>query len=200
MIFFPFLTNFTEDPAQIFVFTDISFLIDNALGGILALIAAFFWGGSTVFGRLLLEHSEKRLEYKPMITYRFFTAFLFLFALNIALIIFGTDFPGITTIFENILPLFFLALIVGLLSLGLYYFGLKNTHATISTVCELFYPLSAFVLLPILLSEYIYFSQILGSLLLVVVSGILSYRYSKFVDTKSTSKESFSETSPSHVV
>jgi drug/metabolite transporter (DMT)-like permease len=190
LIFFPTLTNYTEDFAQLFVIADLDFLAANTLG-ILALVAAFFWGGSTVFGRYLLEHTEKRLEYQAMTTYRFFIAFVFLIALNSVMIFTGTSFPSTTLIMQNLVGIIwaflFIALIVGLLSLGLYYYGLKNTHATISTICELFYPLSAFVLLPILLSETLFLSQIIGGLVLVVASGILSYRYSKYVSLNESS-------------
>ncbi|MFW9777818.1 MAG: DMT family transporter [Candidatus Heimdallarchaeota archaeon] len=186
LIFFPTLTNYTEDLTQLFVIADIDFLAANTLG-ILALVAAFFWGGSTVFGRYLLEHTQKRLEYQAMTTYRFFIAFIFLIALNIVLILTGTTFPSTNLILQNLFGIawafLFIALIVGLLSLVLYYYGLKNTHATVSTICELFYPLSAFVLLPILLNETLFISQIVGGLVLVLASGILSYRYSKFMRT-----------------
>ncbi|MFW9855158.1 MAG: DMT family transporter [Candidatus Thorarchaeota archaeon] len=195
LIFFPTLTNYTEDLTQLFVIADIDFLAANTLG-ILALIAAFFWGGSTVFGRYLLEHTDKRLEYQAMTTYRFFIAFVFLITLNMILLLTGTTFPNTNLILQNLLGItwafLFIALIVGLLSLGLYYYGLKNTHATVSTICELFYPLSAFVLLPILLSETLFFSQIVGGLVLVLASAILSYRYSKFVGVEESKADQVS--------
>jgi drug/metabolite transporter (DMT)-like permease len=193
LIFFPILTNFTEDLSQLFVLTDIDFLILNALGGIFALIAAFFWGGSTVFGRYLLGHSEKRLDYRAMTTYRFLIALIFLSILNFVLILTGTSFPSLDAILLNItsitISFLFIAMIVSLLSLGLYYFGLKNTHATVSSICELFYPLSAFVILPFLLNEHIYFSQIVGGGILLIASGALSYHYSKSVNTTYLSDE-----------
>ncbi len=182
LIFFPFLTNYTEDPRQfLVVITNAEFLIRGTLPGILALIAAFFWGGSTVFGRYLLEHSEKKLEFSQMTTYRFFSAFLFLTVLNILLIVTGTPFPRSAIILANFFPLLFIALIVGLLSLTLYYFGLKNTHATVSTICELFYPLSAFVILPLLLNETIFTSQIIGGIILIIASGTLSFLYARYI-------------------
>ncbi len=182
LIFFPFLTNFTEDPSQLLVtITDVNFLIKGTLPGMLALIAAFFWGGSTVFGRYLLEHSEKKLEFQQMTIYRFFVAFLFLTFLNVLLVANGTTFPNPKIILDNIFAFLFIALIVGLLSLTLYYFGLKNTHATVSTIAELFYPLSAFVILPLLLQETIFTSQIIGGIILIVASGTLSYLYARYV-------------------
>ncbi len=181
-IFFPFLTNYTEDLKQLLVvITDPDFFIKGTLPGILALIAAFFWGGSTVFGRFLLEHSDKKLEFQQMTAYRFFVAFIFLTITNVALTLSGIKFPTAGVILDNLMPLLFIALIVGLLSLTLYYFGLKNTHATVSTICELFYPLSAFVILPFLLSEKIFITQVIGGILLIAASGILSFLYARYI-------------------
>src|SRR3990167_10947281 len=51
-------------------------LSGGTLGVLFALLAAFFWGGSTVFGRLVL----RKISFQAMTAVRFLSALLFLFA------------------------------------------------------------------------------------------------------------------------
>ncbi len=178
LMFFPFLTNFTNDIKQLFsVFFNLS--NDAIIAGILGLIAAFFWGSSTVFGRYLLTHGKTKFSYDQMTTYRFFIAFIFLLVFNL---IQRNSFV-VRTIWEspiNFGRLLFIALVPGLLSLILYYYGLKTTHASVSAIMELAYPLSALVILPLVFkNQFVESIQIIGAIILIISSGLLSYLYGK---------------------
>ncbi|MDH5404459.1 MAG: DMT family transporter [Candidatus Heimdallarchaeota archaeon] len=148
---------------------------------IYGLIAACLWGGSTVFGRYLLKHSSSNLDYLQMTAFRFFIAFIFL----IGFVGFTDKYPTLTTLSEpRVIPsILYMALIVGLLSLVLYYKGLKTTHASISAISELAYPLSFYMLMPILLNlgnkvEFT-ITQLIGSAILVAFSTALNYNYGR---------------------
>lgn len=185
LIYFPFMTNFTNDITKVPQFIASGDVIKHSAAFFWALLAAFFWGGSTVFGRYLLEHSPKKISYREMTVFRFFVAFIFLIVLNITFLLLNPNLmPTIPTKMEIIQLIvgsfLFIALFPGLISLILYYYGLKSTHATISTICELFYPLSAFVLIPLFIQQQIFEIQIAGGILLIIASTILSIRYAQF--------------------
>ncbi len=177
LMFFPFLTNFTNNPTKI-IETLQNYDKQALLAGLLGLLAAFFWGGSTTFGRYMLEHGKHKFEYFQMTAYRFSVALLFLIIYNLVIGQFVT--PRFTQItqFTAIGALLYIALVPGLLSLVLYYYGLKTTHASVSAIFELAFPLSALVLLPLVFKDQIVDQiQILGAIILIVSTTILSYSY-----------------------
>lgn len=108
----------------------------NATGVLLALLAAFFWGASTVWGRYAL----RSISYLAMTSLRFIIAFLFLFFLNLfqgSLGAAGKASP------RDWLFLLIIALASGVFSLLLYYRGLEFTKASVATLAELGFPLAA---------------------------------------------------------
>ena len=149
----------------------------------LALVAAFLWGTSTVAGRYILEHGEQRPDYFQMTTYRFMigTAFLVIFLPFYGSINTLGGYPAFGDIFvlETFGYLLYVALIVGLLSLVLYYYGLKTTHASVSGVFELAFPISFYVIMPILDIAWPDTIQIVGSIILIFSATLLSYNYGK---------------------
>ncbi|MHA2250177.1 MAG: DMT family transporter [Candidatus Kariarchaeaceae archaeon] len=190
---------------------------DGVKASLFGLIAAVLWGSSTVFGRYLLEHGKEKVEYFQMTTYRFFIALIFLIFLSAFVELYSSIFDkGVTLInydfagfpswsslsADRVIPsLIYLAIIVGLLSLILYYYGLKTTHASISAIFELVFPLSFFIVIPAIkmakpvleigdvliydISGYVvplHTLQIIGGVLLIVSSTILSYIYAKSLD------------------
>ncbi len=180
LIVFPILTGYTNTIEGLSV---ISTNFSDPVGvqaSLLGLLAAFLWGSSTVFGRYILEHSPTEVKYREMTSYRFIVAFLFLtLLLFIPSPLGGEGLP--TTLIPSatvILQLLYLAVVVGLLSLLLYYYGLKSTHASVATLFELAYPLSLFVILPLLRQQLPSTIQMVGAAILIVSTTTLSYLYS----------------------
>lgn len=108
----------------------------NVTGVLLALVAAFFWGGSTVMGRYVLSS----VNFKVMTALRFCTAFIFLLILNF----WQKTIPPLSSVTsKDWLFLFIIAIASGVVSLFIYYKGLKTTRASVATLAELGFPLGA---------------------------------------------------------
>lgn len=108
----------------------------NLAGAALALCAAFLWGASTVFGKFVLRVSA----FQTLTALRFGVAFLFLLLLAFA----EDSIPPLSSVSATSWAfLVIVALVSGSLSLGLYYFGLQYTKASIATIAELGFPLAA---------------------------------------------------------
>lgn len=101
-----------------------------------ALLAAFSFGSSTVFSKKVL----RKYNFATTTFYRYgFTAVLMLIYVLVAgemKLVFETT-PAQWGIFLII------AFTTGSGAIFLYYYGLKNVKAMVSTICELFFPLSA---------------------------------------------------------
>ncbi len=108
----------------------------NITGVLLALVAAFFWGGSTVMGRYVLSS----VNFKVMTALRFSTAFIFLLILNF----WQKTIPPLSSVTsKDWLFLFIIAITSGVVSLFIYYKGLQTTRASVATLAELGFPLAA---------------------------------------------------------
>src|SRR4051812_26269659 len=108
----------------------------NVIGAALALVAAFFWGASTVFGRFVL----RKVDFKMMTALRFSTAFIFLLILNFWQQSFPA--PGEFTL-TDALFIGVIAVVSGVVSLFIYYRGLQFTQASVATLSELGFPMAA---------------------------------------------------------
>src|SRR3989338_4332665 len=108
----------------------------NVIGVLLALIAAFFWGASTVMGKFVL----RKIDFKMMTALRFVGAFVFLLMLNWQ----QQSFPAAGQ-FTWTAGLFILiiAIVSGVVSLFIYYKGLETTNASVATLAELGFPMAA---------------------------------------------------------
>jgi drug/metabolite transporter (DMT)-like permease len=129
------------------------------VGPALAILAALLWAGGTVVGRFMLKG----------LNFEFVTGMRFVFGL-----VFLSIYVAIWEQFQFgfMTPLFWrnaaiIALLTGFIALFLYYFGLRNTKASVATLMELGYPLALTVinwkLLGIVLSGW----QITGGILLL---------------------------------
>ena len=137
----------------------------GALTGVLyTLVAAAFWGAGTVLGRRLLA----KLEFPTLTALRFGTALPALLVLAVAT---GWNTPGVA----QIPPLLGTALLSGLLGLLLYYRGLRETPAAVSTPCELCFPISAVALNVIVLGTPVSAYQIVGVVLLWGALGLMRH-------------------------
>lgn len=109
----------------------------NTLYAVLfALLAALSFGSATVFGKkLMLNHS-------------FTTATFFRYGFTALIMMIYVLFMGKMGQFENITPanwqsFLIIALTTGSGAILLFYFGLMRVKAMVSTLCELFFPISA---------------------------------------------------------
>ena len=130
-----------------------------------ALFAAFCFGSATVFGKCITD----RYSSITITFYRYFLTTLILgtYILTYNKIdIFGLITPMNWTIF------FIIMFTSGLLSIYLYYVGLKNINANIATFCELSMPIAA-VLLDYFVNGNILSSiQIIGGI--IMIAGIIT--------------------------
>jgi len=109
---------------------------NTTMAAAFALIAAFSFGSSTVFSKRVLN----KYSFSTTTFYRYgFTAVLMLVYVLIA---------GELNLVEKTSPtqwgiFILIAFTTGSGAIFLYYYGLKNVKAIVSTICELFFPLSA---------------------------------------------------------
>jgi drug/metabolite transporter (DMT)-like permease len=109
---------------------------NTILASLFAVLAAFSFGSSTVF-------SKKILGKLDFITATFFRYGLTSLIMLLTLIIFGelTEFQKITA--NNAIIIGIISITTGSGAIFLYYYGLKKVKAIISTIMELFFPMSA---------------------------------------------------------
>ncbi|MBI4092838.1 MAG: EamA family transporter [Candidatus Kerfeldbacteria bacterium] len=136
-------------------------LYDNGTRGVLfALGAAILWGASTVFGRQAIQ----KVSYSTMSALRFSIAVITLAVIMITQGHLGT----IANISQkSFLGLIGIVIVSGTTPILLYYRGLKTTRASVSTIVELVFPLSAVVLNWIFLGDTLVWQQIVAGLVLV---------------------------------
>lgn len=139
-----------------------------------AILAAFSFGSSTVFSKMAL----KKFSFYTTNFYRFGFTTLIMF---IFVLITGTlgTFSNVTP--RNWLFFFIIALTVGTVAAFLYYFGLNKVKAIVSTICELFFPISA------IMFDYIINGKMLSIVQWVsagiMITAILKISYRKEVKT-----------------
>lgn len=111
----------------------------NLIGVGLALVAAFFWGASTVLGKFVLN----KTNFKIMTALRFCIAFIFLLILNLT----QKTLPAFNKVTgQDWLFIVIIAITSGVVSLFIYYRGLENTKASIATLAELGFPMAAVII------------------------------------------------------
>lgn len=128
---------------------------DRPLGAAYTLGAAALWGAGTVLGRFLLA----RIASPVMTALRFATA---LPALGVLAALSGWGVPGPGAL----PPLLALSLVAGAGGILLYYRGLRDTPASVATLCELSFPITAIILNAIVLGTPVTPNQVVGILLL----------------------------------
>jgi drug/metabolite transporter (DMT)-like permease len=136
-----------------------------------ALAAAALWGMGTVFGRYL----SRRLEFQQVSTVRFAFG---LVAAAIALPILGDKaFASAHDSFYIAL----LALVTGYLALGLYYYGLQRTPATLAALGELAFPVTAALVGIYVFDSSLRWTQWLGVAITITVVTLLPVRRREIV-------------------
>lgn len=132
----------------------------TAIAALFSLIAAFSFGSSTVFSKRALQAVNFRLG-----TY-------LRFGLTALMMLGVASFQGSLSALSQVTPQQWLTFFIIVFSSGgaamlLYYYGLKMVTASVSTICELAYPLSAIIFEYLLHGRMLTWTQWLGAMVLL---------------------------------
>jgi drug/metabolite transporter, DME family len=133
--------------------------------------AAALWGLGTVFGRYL----GRRLDFEHVATVRFAFGFI---ASACALPILGA--AAWSSVHDSFY-IALLALVTGLLALGLYYYGLQRTPALLASLAELAFPVTASLVGIYVFNSSLRWTQWLGVAVTVAVVSLLPARRRQIV-------------------
>ena len=125
-----------------------------------SLLAAFAWGSSTAFGK----YSLKNINYGLLAALRFGLTILIM-ALP-ALYYYHGQFTMVSA--RQWTTLAIIVFTSGAAAMWLYYFGLKKIPASLATLCELSWPVSAIIFDYWLNHNVLSWSQLLGTAVLIV--------------------------------
>jgi drug/metabolite transporter (DMT)-like permease len=133
---------------------------------LLAIGAAVLWAAGTVLGRMV----------SAAVTPRELTTLRFAWGLPAAFVVASLVRAPLTPGWGNIPALLLLALIPGLIALGLYYVGLRVTAASRATLAELAFPATAAFVGVVFLEAELSWSQWVGFAVVVVSITLLGLR------------------------
>lgn len=136
-----------------------------------ALLAAFAWGTSTVFSRMMLA----KLPDTTVTTLRFLLASMFAGAMVVA---FGKSAALASVTPNQLLTFIIIALSTGMMALWIYYKGLARTPASIATILELVFPMTAVVIDIFVYKTSLAWSQYLAIAVLLLSAYQLSTQMS----------------------
>jgi drug/metabolite transporter (DMT)-like permease len=133
----------------------------TAIAALFALIAAISFAASTVLSKRALRNIDYRNG-----TY---LRFLITAILMLIIVTFQKDISSVTEVTQNQWIIFFvIAFTSGGTAIFFYYYGLKEISASVATICELAFPLTAVVLEYILRGNVLDWFQWFGAVLLVI--------------------------------
>ncbi len=138
-------------------------------GVLLALSATVLWGASTVLGKYVLNG----VHFHTMTTLRFFTAFLFLLVW-VPVTGGGVELASVSAMDWGYLAI--IAMTSGVVSLYIYYRGLRDCPASVATLAELGFPIAAVLINRAFLDEKLLPVQILGMVLILFAMWRLGRR------------------------
>ncbi|MBT3464124.1 DMT family transporter [archaeon] len=141
------------------------------MAALLALGAAFAWGTSTVFSKMLLRETTHTIATGLRFIFTSVFALLAVFVLKKQALLFDVNLSQIS-------QFIFIALSTGMVALWLYYKGLQKTQAKISTLLELVFPLLAVVIDAVLYKVVLAPSQYFAGVVLIYSIVNLSKRNS----------------------
>lgn len=110
---------------------------NTAYAAIFALLAAFSFGSSTVFSKKVLQ----KYDFKTATFYRFGLTALLMLAYVLPMGLISVQLPQVTQL--NWIIFLITAVTTGSGAIFIYYYGLTRVTAVVSTICELFFPISA---------------------------------------------------------
>ncbi len=132
----------------------------TAIAALFALIAALSFAASTVLSKKVLTHIDYRMG--TYLRFTITTAIMFL------VVVFLGDISSANEITSHqILIFLIIAFTSGGTAIFLYYYGLKEISASVATICELAFPLTAVLLEYILRGNLLNWSQWIGVVLLI---------------------------------
>lgn len=132
------------------------------VAALLAIGAGVMWGSSTAFSKYFLN----TVSFISGTALRFCGAAIFAFLI----IVFNGQTSTMTSLSQpQWVALGIITLSTGLVALLIYYYGLKQTPARVSTLCELMWPASAIFIDYFYYHNSLSFTQILGVILLLFV-------------------------------
>ncbi len=142
------------------------------IAALLALLAAFCWGSSTVLGK----HALKTLSFPVVTALRLSVTAII--AMVVLIAIRGYSEIGVITTlqWEIILLIVFTT---GSVALFIYYYGLKHVKASHSTIYELFWPLSAVAIDWIVRGRVLSPVQFIGGAVLIMSIILLTQKQKK---------------------
>ena len=133
----------------------------TAIAALFAFVAALSFAASTVLSKRALRN----IDYQMGTYLRFsFTAIIMLFIVSSM-----GQLDSVSEIsFHQMVIFLIIAFTSGGAAIFLYYYGLKEISASVATICELAFPLTAVVLEYLLRGNLLNWSQWLGALMLIV--------------------------------
>lgn len=138
----------------------------SALVAVFSLLAAFSWGSATTFGK----YSIKNINYGLLAALRFGLAVL------IMIIPAARYFKNLSAVngtqWSTLVIIVFTS---GAMAMWLYYFGLKKITASLATLCELMWPVSAVIFDYFLNHNVLSATQIIGAVVLIVSVTRIAY-------------------------
>jgi drug/metabolite transporter (DMT)-like permease len=137
------------------------------ISALLALLAAFSWGSSTVLGKHALKHLSFPLVTALRLTITTVVALAVLLSISEPTYIFQ-----ITS--RQWLAILIIIFTSGSVALFIYYYGLKHVPASHSTIYELFWPLSAVALDWFIRGRLMSVAQAVGAVVLLAAIILLS--------------------------
>ena len=133
---------------------------NELIASLYAILAAFSFGSSTVFGKKVTA----KLDFAATTFFRYgFTTLIMLFVTLFNNTLF--EFEKVTL--ENWIVFFTIAIVTGIGSMMLYYYGLKRIKAIIATIMELFFPISAVFFDYIFNNNVLSATQIISALVMI---------------------------------
>ncbi|HVS84184.1 MAG TPA: DMT family transporter [Gaiellaceae bacterium] len=141
--------------------------LDPSARGLVVIVeataAAALWALGTVLGR----YASRELEFQHILSLRFLFG---LVASAIAVPVVGTHWHASG---HDSLLIAYLAIVTGLISLALYYYGLKRTPALFSSLAELTYPAIAVIAGIYAYNQHLRWSQWIGVATIIAVVTLL---------------------------
>ncbi|MFC1565491.1 DMT family transporter [Candidatus Neomarinimicrobiota bacterium] len=142
------------------------------IAALLALLAAFCWGSSTVLGK----HALKTLSFPVVTSLRLSVTAIIAIVVLVAIRGFS-DINVMTALQWKIILL--IVFTTGSVALFIYYYGLKQVKASHSTIYELFWPLSAVAIDWIVRGRILTPVQFIGGAILIVTIILLTREQQK---------------------
>ncbi|GAB4272402.1 MAG: DMT family transporter [Candidatus Rifleibacteriota bacterium] len=133
-----------------------------AKGAFFAIMAAFFWGGGTIWGKMLLARYDQL----------FVMSNRFLFGSLFTLILAHSFGQGLQMdlIFNKSQPLIYsisyMAVISGFLATTFFYCGLRWVNASLASILELFFPVSSVIIMWISFNRPITMPQLIAGIVM----------------------------------